>query len=101
MENLLIIFLANSAFIYGVYTLFSEGHLLENAGIFITANLGEKWSKPLINCPICMASFWGTFGFMFTGLGLIVIYWIIWCVCLCGFNAVVNELKSKDFNVNE
>lgn len=45
--------------IMGVYGLFSDGMLLGYFGNVIRAYTGEFWSKPLVDCPPCMASVWG------------------------------------------
>lgn len=90
-----------SLFIYGFNILFQEGHLLEKQGEWITNKVGERWAKPLINCPICMSSIFGTLIFF---LGLPISFdihmplkmWIPFVFCLCGFNTIVNKLTSKE-----
>lgn len=98
--NTLLILIFNSLFIYGVHTLFSEGHLLEKQGNFIERVIGTFWSKPLFLCPLCMASFWGSVGF-FLFVHKELIYWPLYCICLCGLNTIINDLKSKEFTIND
>jgi hypothetical protein len=87
-----------SLVIWAVHILFQEGHLLEEVGARITKDFGEKWSKPLINCPICMSSFWGTI--LFTG-------WYVkqwddflalptFIMCLCGLQVLLTRLTTKE-----
>jgi hypothetical protein len=45
--------------IMGIYGLLSEGMLFGWLGDFIRYHLGEFWSKPICNCPPCMASVYG------------------------------------------
>ena len=45
--------------IMGIYGLFSDGMLLGYFGNMIRIYAGEFWSKPLVDCPSCMASVWG------------------------------------------
>ena len=45
--------------IMGIYGLLSDGMLLGWLGNAIRLHVGEFWSKPLCDCPPCMASVWG------------------------------------------
>jgi len=45
--------------IMGIYGLLSEGMLFGWLGDFVRYHLGEFWSKPICNCPPCMASVYG------------------------------------------
>lgn len=103
ITTFLISLIPASLFIYCVHILFQEGHLLEKYGNAITKELGDKWSKPLINCPICMSSFWGVFCFAaisyFFGIQLPLRLIIPYVMCLCGLNTIINKLISKDVNV--
>ena len=45
--------------IIGIYGLLSDGMLFGWLGDFIRYHLGEFWSKPICNCPPCMASVYG------------------------------------------
>ena len=101
MISFLISIVPTSLFIYAVHILFQEKHLFEDAGEWLTNKLGQKWSKPLINCPVCMSSLWGTLAF-FVGLPVVfgVAYafkfWIPYVFCLCGLNTIINKLTSKE-----
>lgn len=75
--------------------------MLEKQGEWITEKLGEKWTKPLINCPICMASVFGTLAF-FVGLPVLfgvsyaLKFWIPYVFCLAGLNTIIQKLTSKE-----
>jgi hypothetical protein len=104
MTTFLTSLLPASLFIFAVHILFQEGHLFEGAGKKITQALGERWSSPLINCPICMASVWGSLWF-FLGLWFTfevtfhVKLWIPYIMCLCGLNYLLNKLISKEVTI--
>lgn len=71
MSELLMQILYISLFCLGWHTITSEGMLLHFIKEWLSVKLPEntKWDylyKPLIGCPPCMASVWGT-----------TIYWIL------------------------
>ena len=86
--------------IWAIHILFQEDHLLEVPGQWITSRLGEYWSKPLINCPICQSSLWGIIGFFsiryFFGVDLPFKQLIPFIFCLCGLNTIISKLVSKE-----
>jgi hypothetical protein len=86
--------------IWGVHILFQEDHLLEKPGDWITLKLGEYWSKPLINCPICMSSFHGLIGFLaiklFFNIDLPYKQIFPFIFCLCGLNTLLSKLTTKE-----
>jgi len=53
----------------------------------------DMLKKSLFNCPPCMASIWGTAGFIYTGMGWE--YWIVWVLSLAGFNYIVDKILDK------
>ena len=95
---MILTFLINSLIIFGIFAVTEEKSLLGFVQMWGTKyNLygqhSKFWSKPLFNCPPCMASVWGTLGFAYTGIGWQ--YWIVWVVSLAGFNYIVNKLLDK------
>lgn len=75
--------------IWGVHCLFEESYLLG----FIPESL--KWlpdwiTKPLWGCPACMSSVHGSILFLIF-LKVHLIWWPVYCVCLCGFNYIISE----------
>lgn len=52
-------------FCTGLRILTLQGKLLEPFRIFIEGAFGYFWSKPLVSCAPCMASFHGTYIFIF------------------------------------
>lgn len=100
MTTFLISLIPACLFIHAVHILFQEGHILEKQGEWITNRLGEKWSKPLINCSICMSSAWGAFCFVaidyFFGVHLPIKQLIPYMLCLCGLNTIISKLTTKE-----
>lgn len=85
--------------IWAIHILFQEKHMLEKQGKWITDKVGEYWSKPLINCAICMSSFWGIIGFF--SLAIFGVYHPIkllipYVFCLCGLNVIISKLVTKE-----
>jgi hypothetical protein len=88
--------IVNSMIVFGVYTLFHEdmvfgaiGDKIRSLGDYTQEKYNIDVSKPLVSCPMCMASFWGTlFFFIFTGFT--VVYLVPYLIALVGLNTVVN-----------
>jgi len=116
------VFLVNSLLIFGIYAITEKGMILgifqklklfkeepaepydPEIGISISGGLirynddtgkmrNDMLKKALFNCPPCMASVWGTAGFLYTGMGWQ--YWIVWVLALAGFNYIVNKVIDK------
>lgn len=49
----------NALVIIGVWEASAPGMILDKPCQWITKRLGMYWSKPICNCPVCMASVWG------------------------------------------
>lgn len=86
LENLLI----GSLWCFGFYKLWDD--LLLPLRTKIEQAIGLKWTKPLFNCPACMASVHGILlGLLFFEYGLhdeLVVY----CFTLCGLNYLITEI---------
>lgn len=86
--------------IWCVHILFQEDMIFEKQGEWITKKLGEYWSKPLINCPICQSSVWGFIGFFairyFFDVNLPLKQLIPFIFSLCGMNTIISKLTSKE-----
>lgn len=86
--------------IWAIHILFQENHIFERQGKWIELKLGEYWSKPLINCPICMSSFWGTIGFFairfFFNVDLPLKQYMPFLFCLCGLNVIIAKFINKE-----
>jgi len=82
----------NCLVIFAVYTLMSEGMLLEKVGNWIRKTVGDYWCKPLICCPPCMASIHGTWFY----LAYIGLNWTlpVYVLALAGLNYLV--IKNLD-----
>jgi hypothetical protein len=100
MINFLLSLLPVSLGIWCIHILFQEGHLLEKQGEWIKNKLGEKWSKPVVHCPVCMSSLWGLIGFFairyFFGVDLPWRQLIPFIFCLCGLNTLLSKLTTKE-----
>ncbi len=107
--ELIIIFLTNSLFIWGVHVCFQEGMIfgfisewLFKESIHVDGNgdLQEtklsqflEWiRKPLIGCPACMGFWWGMFGASLVSDNLVQGF--VYCVCMIGFNWLISDIKS-------
>jgi hypothetical protein len=86
--------------IWCIHILFQEGHLFEEQGKWITNKLGKKWSKPIINCAVCMSSIYGVIGFFalryFFDIQLPLKQLIPYVLCLCGLNTLLSKLTTKE-----
>lgn len=99
MTEFLLSLIPTCLLIWAVHILFQEGHLLEKQGEWITNKVGEKWAKPLINCPICQSSVWGLIGFFslpLFGVYLPVKLLLPYIFSLCGLNTILSKLISKE-----
>lgn len=80
-----------AVYCFGVYKIFDDILISVRAKIEIV--ISAKWCKPLFTCPPCMGSFHG----LYIGLVLFGVDWLIlpYCICLCGFNYIVNSLLPQ------
>lgn len=85
--------------VLGLYAAMGEGMVLAPLRILferITDNRVLRWVRPaLYECPICMASIWGTvvwlvMGMNFTGL------WVLYVFAVAGFNYVMVNITDND-----
>lgn len=66
-----------------------------------------EWiTKPLFDCPICMASIHGTLWFAgilpyFFSVQMHIKFWILFMFCLCGLNTIILGLTSKKRIIQE
>lgn len=79
-----------SLWIWGVFAAFDEGHIFWGIRKVVEATLGTTACKPIICCPICMASLHGgAIGFFYYGLQWEVIALIF---CVCGLNFIIKTI---------
>ncbi len=84
----------NSLFIIGLHKITREGMLLEKAGTWAVKILGEFWSKPVTECPPCMASVWGLlFYFIFVQGGVVLLPFYL--LTLVGLNYLLMHTLDK------
>ena len=95
----------NSLFIFGLhiitdYEVDEQGNVSDKMALWwlrykSVQTFGEWWSKPLILCPPCMASVWGTifyfiFSLVFFG-NVLIFVWPFYVISLSGLNYVVQR----------
>jgi len=87
----ILIMFVTVCWIWGFEHLFKEGEIFEKAGKWIEAKVGDWWCKPLICCKYCMSSFHGTIFYWLLIPEYGVILWPVFCVCLCGLTAILDN----------
>lgn len=84
--------------VLGLYAAMGEGMILESLKhLFerVTNHRLLRWIRPaLYECPICMASIWGTvawlvMGMSFTGL------WVLYVFAVAGFNYIMVNITDN------
>lgn len=96
MTLIITTFIFTSLFIFGLHAITRAGQLLAPVHDFLLPVLGEKWIKPVINCPKCMPSVWGTVSFFalwFSGVDIPFAVWPAWCIALSGFNVLIDKFS--------
>jgi hypothetical protein len=84
-----LVLVLNSLGCLGVHCLTREGMLFEQAANYIRLYVGEFWSKPLFDCPPCMASVWGLLGWFYLTPSLAIVPYLL---VLCGVNALTSKM---------
>jgi len=92
LMELIIIFLANSLFIWGVHVCFQEGMIFGKVGNWIAKEFPIWIYKPLIGCPACMGFWWGVYGASLVSDNLFQGF--VYCICEVGFNWLISDIKS-------
>lgn len=98
MGTILLLLTFNCYVIIGVHFVTKPDQLLGFCGDAIRL-LPEWMHKPLVSCPPCQSSVWGTtiwfsMGFTYVPLSLFdrVFYWPFYILALCGFVRFLNLL---------
>lgn len=85
-------------FVLGIYAAMGEEmilHWLKVALERATNNRVLKSLRPaLYECPICMASIWGTIAWVLMGYGISEL-WILYAVAIAGLNYIVVNAISE------
>lgn len=89
-----------SLFIFGVNCVFSDGFILGPIGNWMERKLPNWLYLPLVGCPSCQSSIWGTL-FFFVMNQFDFTLWPIFCISLCGLNTIVSKLISKIITIDE
>lgn len=86
--------ITGSLWIFGVYALFDNDHLLGKLGDWIELKTSTNFIRPLFCCPPCMASAHGLLiGLLLFGASLTIIPYVI---CLCGLNFIIKKAIFHD-----
>lgn len=69
---------------------FQDGEIFGKAGNWVEYALREYWSKPVVNCSVCMAPWWGS-------LYYLILWgadrnWPVVVLCSAGLNAIIVRL---------
>lgn len=80
MIDILLLMVINALAIIGIYLSFGEGMIFRRLGLWIEKKVHYDLTKPLFNCPTCMASihsiipFWMTYEPCYQSAILYIIY---------------------------
>lgn len=86
-----------SLFCHGLFVLFSPGFIFGGAGDLLEEKLPKWLFKPLIGCVTCMASVWGTLGYLLVEKEVTLL--IPFIVALAGLNYLLNQFTLGDIGV--
>jgi len=85
--------------VLGLYAAMAEGMILEKLKTFferITDNKVLRYIRPaLYECPICMASIWGTVAWVVMGQGFTGL-WVLYVFAVAGFNYVMVNIIDNE-----
>ncbi len=85
--------------VLGLYAAMGEGMILEKLRDFFewgTDNKVLRYVRPaLYECPICMASIWGTVVWLIIG-GDLNAPWVLYVFAVAGFNYVIVNITNND-----
>ena len=86
------------AWIWGIRAIFTKPFIFWQTGDWMDNNLPRAVVKPLIRCPVCMPSIWGTYMFLYSDqIG--IMNWIIFVISLAGINFLLIEFLYPENNV--
>ena len=93
-------FFFTSMFIFGVWLSTAEGMIGDQLRWWFITEFPEL-AKPVVDCPTCMASVYGTLAYwgqhLISGNTtdlLTFIGWPIFVICLAGFNGIILKLAK-------
>jgi hypothetical protein len=96
----MITLLLTSLFIFGLWLSSAEGMILDDLRWRFISQFPEL-AKPVIDCPTCMASFYGTIAYWGEVIianqlvdALTAIGWPIFVFCLAGLNGIILKIAK-------
>src|SRR4051812_45294702 len=85
--------------VMGMYAAMGEGMILSSLRLFlelITDNKILRYLRPpLYECPICMASIWGTIAWLIMGMSFTGL-WVLYVFGVAGFNYVIINIMDHE-----
>lgn len=98
MIDFLLHALLTSFAIVGLHTTAEEGMVFEKPADWLYNHLPKWLGKPLIGCPPCMASIWGTASFVFlhppVANWMYLGAWLFFILTVCGMNNLIHSLTK-------
>lgn len=108
MIDFLLLLVFGVCWTWGFRTPFQEGYFLEKVGRFFRTEdedssppeyFGNWFTKPVFDCPPCMASLHGfiiaSFYYGAAGLNLLIVFGYM--VCLCGINFIIKSIIYPEY----
>lgn len=92
---MILAFAINAICIIGLHESTREEMIGERLASAINYLAGDFWSKPICDCITCMASIWGSTGFLIYG-ELDWIYLPIWILALAGTTATYGNVFYRE-----
>ncbi len=85
--------------VVGLYAAMGEGMILEwlkNTFERVTNNSALRTIRPaLYECPICMASIWGTTVWLLLGYWFSIV-WVVYMFAVAGLNYIIVNMVNRD-----
>lgn len=89
--------LIGTAWIWGIKAIFTYPFIFWKQGEWLEGIL-KKWiCKPLFRCPVCMASFHGTFIFLFSNVSIFL--YPVFIIALAGISYLIVEILYPEHEV--
>lgn len=93
MIDFILLLVLTSTWCFGFRALFQPDMILEKVGDWMW-DKSEFVSKPLFQCPPCMASIHGSIAFILFN-DFFILQWIAFCICLCGLNYLITKIALE------
>lgn len=79
-----------------IWLLFNvEDMLFYNLGVWLKSNLPDAMLQPVISCVACMASIWGTIGYLHRWNS--PLEWVIFILAVGGTNIILHRIWTLEY----